>query len=171
MADFNDTVRCFAGLQVVRGTFLVPAGSVANLHIEDAAGIDDAKLDHRMTFFHQQAPGAAVVAATQGLYIVRAAGTVLAVQAAVIGALADDASRHVTIDLKKSTGGGTFATVLSAAIDLTSSSTARTVYSATIASPTLAAGDILELVVAVSGGVGNQAQGLVVQVTVREEAT
>lgn len=152
-------------------SFTPPAGSVANASIEAAAGIVATKLEHQHAIHYAQVPGSAIVAATQDVHIVRGAtGDVVALEAALTGALADHVSRTVTVDLHKSTGGGSFATVLTSTIGFTSSSTLRTAVAAVVNSAGLVDGDILRIVVTVAGGSGNQAQGLQVTLTIREDA-
>lgn len=146
-----------------------PTGAWDDDDIAAAANIAASKLQHRVPLAYHQAPGTAVVAATADVFIARADGDLISFEAAITGALADDASRHVTIDLQKSTSGGAFATVLTAVIDLTSSSTLRTAVAAAISSAPFVDGDIFRIVVAVSGGGGNQAQGLCVSLRLDEE--
>jgi hypothetical protein len=70
----------------------------------------------------------------------------------------------VTVDLKKN---GT--TVLSAPITLNSSTTINTVISATISSPTYAAGDRLAVVIDATAGTGTLATGIAVVLHVLED--
>ena len=147
-------------------TLTLPAGAVTSEKI--TGPIDAEKLGTRYHLEDFQVPGTPIVAKTKDLRIMRASGAVLDIDAVLTGALADDASRHVTIDLQKSTGGGAFATMLTGVIDLTMSATLRVATGGTLASTALAAGDVLRAVTAVSGGSGNQAQGLQITVTVSE---
>jgi hypothetical protein len=148
-------------------TFNPPSGSITNAAVLAAAGIDASKVVSRKSLAVSQAPGTAVVAATTHLHIVRAAGTVVAVEAAT-ETPATGADRTVTVDLQKSTSAGAFATVLSAPITLNNTSTARTVYSGAISSTAVVDNDLLRLVVTVAGAAGAQAQGLLVTVTLDE---
>jgi len=150
-------------------TFVAPVGSIGDQAIESNAGIDTEKVIHRHALRYNQAPGTAVVAATADLHILQADGETLSLEAAITGAIATGGDRTVTIDLLRSTGAGAFATVLSAPIVLDNTSVLRTPESATIATPTLVDGDILRLTVAVAGAAGNQAEGLVVTLTINED--
>jgi len=145
---------------------VLPAASVTNDKIEGP--VDHSKVGVRYHLGDAQSPGSAVVAKIIDIFIARAAGAVLDIDAAITGALADDASRHVTVDLQKCTGGGSFTTMLTGVIDITEANDLRTAIAGVLASTSFAAGDVLRLVVAVSGGSGNQAQGLRVSVTVSE---
>ena len=79
--------------------------------------------------------------------------------------------KQFTVDLKKcNQGSPTPATILSSAITYSSSQADCEVVAGTISSGTLADGDTLVVEVAVSGSTGTQGQGLVVTVTVREDA-
>ena len=143
--------------------FTPPAGSIGDDAIEAAAGIAASKLEHQFPHPYRQAPGSAIVAATEDLHIVQgAAGSVVSFEAAITGAIATGGDRTVTVDLQKSTGGGAFATVLSAAISFSNADTLRTAKAVAIASASLVAGDIVRGVVAVAGAAGSQAQGLIV---------
>ena len=75
----------------------------------------------------------------------------------------------MTVDLKKSSGGGAFASVLTAALVINSATAVRTAVAAVLdaAKDDYAAGDVFEVVVSVSG-TGTQAQGLVVTVFFEE---
>jgi hypothetical protein len=116
-------------------------------------------------------PAVSVAAVTKWLHIVRgAAGTLVGFEAAIAVA-ADDASRTIDVDLQKSTGAGAFATVCSASADFTNSSAVRTPVAATFSSTSLVDGDILQVVVTVAGGAGNQATGLTVTLTFDEYNT
>lgn len=111
--------------------------------------------------------GTAVAAIEKLLFIANGDGTLDAFSAAVV-TVADDASRTIDVDLQKSTGGGAFATVLSASADFTNGSTALTAVDGTISSAAYVAGDIFKIVVTVAGGSGNQAEGLVATLTKSE---
>ena len=144
-----------------------PDESVPSAAIEGP--ISAAKLEGEYSFTLSQ-PGT-VVAETQYLRAVRgAAATVVALEAAITEAIATGVDRAVTIDLLRSTGGGAFASILSAPLVLDNSSTLRALSSAAFASAGLVDGDILMLTVAVSGVAGAQAEGLICSVTIREDA-
>lgn len=155
----------------VRGTLsatamTIPASAVGNTQIAAAAGIAASKLEHQFAVRYATNHGTAVAAATQPLHIVHGVtGEIVAVE--VTCTTAPTSSDTVTVDVQKSTGGGAFATVLSGTVGLSSSSTARVVYAGTISAANTVDGDILQVVVTVSG---TTCQGLCVVVTVREDA-
>ncbi len=162
MSDRIDTLHVGT---LSASAFTPPAGSIANNAVAAAAAIAYSKLDNLRSESYAQEPGTVVAAATRDLGCVKGAtGGVISVQAAITGTLADDASRHVYVDIQKSTGGGSFATILTGTIDLTSSSTLNTVVDGTISSAALVTGDILRVVITVAGGSGTQADGLIVTV-------
>jgi len=144
-----------------------PPGCITDTAVQAQAGIDATKLIHQFPLRYSQAPGTAVIAETTHLHITRATGTVVSIEA-MTPTPATGADRTVSIDLQKSTAGGAFASILSAPITLNNSTTARAVVTVTIANTALVDGYFLELVVTVAGAVGNQAQGLLVTVTLRE---
>jgi hypothetical protein len=111
-----------------------------------------------------------VVAATEYKRIVRGAtATLLAVQATITETIATGSDRTVTIDVKKSTGGGAFASVLGSPIVLDHTATLRAVTTASISSAGFVTGDILQVTVTVAGSAGNQALGLSVNVDLAED--
>jgi hypothetical protein len=141
--------------------------AIVDADIEPTAAIGHAKVNHRFAKSFSQA--GTVVAATYYARIVRGAtGTILGFRAALTETVATGGDRTVTVDLHKSTGGGAFATVLSATIGFTSGSTLYTVGSGTINSPAIQAGDILKIVITVAGAAGNQALGLIVDLDTTE---
>lgn len=153
--------------------FTPPDQSIADAAIDANAAIQASKMEHQHAIHYAQAPGSAIVAATQDVHIVRGAeGLIVGLDAAITGAVANDVSRTVTIDLQKSTAGGAFATALTSTIEFTSSSTIRTATAAVMdgSQDDLVVGDILRIVVTVAGGSGSQAQGLQVTLTIREDA-
>lgn len=153
--------------------FIPPNDSITNAAIDANAAIQASKLEHQYAIHYAQAPGSAIVAATQDVHLVYGAeGLIVALEAAITGAVADDVSRTVTIDLQKSTAGGAFATALISTIQFTSATTLRTAVAAVLdgGEEDLVEGDILRIVVTVAGGSGAQAQGLQVTLMIREDA-
>jgi len=141
--------------------------ALADADIAANAAIQATKLVHQFPLSYQQTPGTAIVAATYLLYIPRAAGSLVSLDAAIT-TQATGADRTVSIDLQKSTGAGAFASVLTAPIGITNTTPIRTVQAATIASAAYIDNDLFELLVAVAGAAGAQAQGLLVTATFRE---
>lgn len=154
---------------IVGRSLTLQTACITDAMIQSGANVQASKLEGEYHLDHYQTTGTAIVAATQDLKIVRGAtGTLLSIEAAITGAIATGADRTVTVDLHKSTAAGAFASVLSATIGFTNASTLRTAVAGTISSTSLVDGDILRVVVTVAGAAGNQAQGLVVSVHMRE---
>lgn len=151
-------------------TNVLSDGCVDNDAIIAGQNISADKFERKFSLHYQQAPGSAVVAATVDLHIARASGTVVAIEAAITGTIATGADRTVTIDLLKSTGGAAFASILTAALVLDNTNVLRTLEAGTINTGTFIDGDLLRLTVAVAGAAGNQADGLICTITVRENA-
>lgn len=122
------------------------------------------KAIHRQKLRYTQNNGAAVAAATSVQYIARGAGSLVQLKAAITGVISTGGD-SVTVDVQKSTAGGAFATVLSAVMTFNSASTLRTVTNATPTTTAFIAGDLIAIVVAVSG---TSTQGLVVDVEIDE---
>lgn len=112
-------------------------------------------------------PTTTITDLTKTIGMAQAAGTLMSFRA-WIEVLATDPSRTVTVDLHKSTGGGAYATALSATIGFTTSSTVRVAVTGAFTSSTFVSGDIFRIVVTVAGGAGNQAQGLTANLVVKE---
>ncbi len=149
-------------------TFTLPASSVTNASIQAAAAIDRTKVIHQLHLPYAQAPGSDIATATLDLYIARAAGTVVSFEAAITG-LAATGDRSVTVDLHKSTAGGAFASVLSAAITLDIANTIRVLEAATVSSAAYVDGDLFRIIVTqVAGTTGTRPQGLIVTTTIGE---
>lgn len=144
-----------------------PAGCVTNAMI--AAGVAASKSTrHQAVPVELYGPLVTVAALTKWIYIVRGgSGTILGFEAA-IAVDATGADRVVNIDLQKSTAGGAFATVLSAPISLVDGTTIRTPYPGVITTAPLLDGDILQVVVTVSGSASAAATGLTVCLNLEE---
>lgn len=163
---FNNDVHVNGALSCK--SFNAPAGSITASDIQAAAGIEATKVIHQFALHVAQAPGTAIVAATTLLHTLHADAELVAIEA-MTPTPATGTDRTVSIDLQKGNMGGSFATVLTAPILLDDDTTARTPVVGAIASPTLTDGDSLQVVVTVAGSNANQAQGLLVTVTLREE--
>lgn len=151
--------------------FNPPAGSIDDNAVKAAAGVAASKLQHQHVLTYRQDDGSDIVAAIVPLWIVRGvASTVVDIDVACIDA-PSGGDKAFSIELKKcNQGSPTPATILSAPVAYSSSQADCEVEEGTISSPTLADGYILVLEVAVSGSTGIQGQGLIVTVTVREDA-
>lgn len=151
-------------------TIDMPTGGITNTMIKAAAGINASKIVRHQSIDNELfGPATTVTALTKDVHIVRGAtGTLVGFQAAINGAIATGADRTVTVELLKSTGGGSFSTVLSGTIDFTDASVLRTAVSAVISNTSLVAGDLLRITVAVAGAADNQAIGLLTTVTLEE---
>jgi|SRR5882724_1696239 len=164
---------------LIRGqwTFTVapafPAGKITNADIISNAGISATKLQHQHSVNVELFEKAtAIIAQTKLLYICRGAtGLVIQAEAAMY-VQATGADRTVSIDIQKSTGGGAFATIMTAVIAITNATAIFTAVEGTVnATPAaLVDGDILQAVISVSGAAGAQAKGLLLTVTLREDA-
>lgn len=166
----TDVDHVESGNWVFSGTVALPANSINENNLTTAALLPAAKLVARFAKDHRQASGADVAAKTELIHIAKYAGIVKSVEAAIDDAITGD--NTVVIDLKKSTGGGAFATVLSSALTINSASAAQTAIAATVdaTKDDYVAGDVFEIVVTVTG-TGTQAQGLNVTVFFEESPT
>lgn len=146
----------------------VTNGQLGNDAIASGAAIDAAKLKHRHHVGYGQANGADVVSETKAVYVAKAAGEVHNVtvrpQTAPTGG-----DKQFTVDVQKASDGGTYSTILTATIDVDNTSVDNTKQDGTlVGSPTLVAGDSLQVVVTATGSTGSQGQGVIVSIHVDE---
>jgi hypothetical protein len=142
----------------------VNAGSIDDNAIDTNAGIAYTKLEHEHRVHYAQ-PNTTATSETKAVYRCRGAtGTIIGVAAGSIAACVGDST--VTIDVKKN---GT--TVLASTIVLDSANSAYTAETGSLSVTSLAAGDVLTVVVTVSAGTGTLATGLYVSLSVAEDAT
>lgn len=165
----------FEEMVIVNNTFRAaeiqyPSGSIDNADIASGADIAGTKLECHFAIPYWQAHGTAIAAATVPIKIMRAAGTLMSVEAQITEAVATGNDRTVDVDLKRSVGTGAPSTMLTAPIQFDDGSSLRTTATATLAATSLADGDSLYIVVSVAGGNGDQAKGLLVTVHLREKA-
>lgn len=159
--------------QTLRVKTLVPsAGCVLDAHVGAAAAIQATKVVHEHTFTYKQDDGSDVAAATVPIGIMRAAGTIKAVEAVCIDA-PEGGDKGFEVDVQKAANGVAAATVLTGTIDWDSGiQSDYEVQDGTVASAGAIAADYtLVVVITVSGSTGNQGQGLQVTVRVRETPT
>lgn len=163
---YNDKV--FYGDVTFAGDVNLPDGVVDNADINSDADIAYSKLQHVHHCVIEQANGSAVADQESIVFIATAPCTILAVEIMILTAAAGDST--VDVDVKKSTGGGAFSSILSAAEQIDSTTVVRTLVEATLSgTPTLADGDAIEIVIDATVGTGTLPQGIIVDVTIAEE--
>ncbi len=174
MADTN-TIQ---GNLIVQGYlsvgqgFSIPDGAITNDNIVTDAGIEASKLNHQhMIAIELFGPAVSVAALTRQLFIAYAPGTILSAKASVV-TVATGADRTVTVDVKRSTAAGAYATILTSTIGFTDASVVLTPVAAVINASLddYIASDLFEVVVTVAGSAGAQAVGLLFTLITREEA-
>jgi hypothetical protein len=168
MADSNN----IPGDLRVGGLMTCKALAMQNASITDAmivvaAAIAASKLQQQKSVTVRQATGSVVVSKTEDAHIVfGASGFIYGVEIAITTAPTGD--HTVTVDVQIGVA-GVFTTALTGTVVLNSSTTASAVISgALIASPVLAAGNIIRVIVTAAGATSSQGQGLVVTVTTKE---
>lgn len=167
---FTDTAT-FSGITQFLNTVSIPAESITNSSIIASAEISEDKVRHRHSKEYIQAPGTDVVTATTYIHLCRAAGDLHSVRVRPLTA-PTGGDKQFTVDVKKAANGsGSFATLLASVITVNSSSTSQTQQSGTLAAdPSLAAGDLIQIVVTASGSTGSQGQGVVIELQINESA-
>jgi len=143
--------------------------SAPDQSIDDAAVAADAeilaeKLEHQHRQVYEQESATTAAAETRVVHVVRGTtGAVERFEAGSVAACTGDAT--ITVDLLKNG-----VSILDAAIVLDNANTARVTEAATIATPGLVAGDVLEVAVTVNAGTGALGSGVFAALTVHEEA-
>ncbi len=167
---FDDHLYCLAGC-TIKGSFSVPNGTLLNAHIAASAGLAANKLEHQHVLHYAQDDGSDVVSAIVPIYVVRGVtATVIEIEVDCLDS-PTGGDKKFTVDLQKANAGTpTPATILSAVVDYVNGTADCVVLTGTISSADLVVGDILLLVIVVSGSTGTQGQGVAVSVTVREDA-
>ncbi len=164
---FGGTVQFLASVGFAEGVTFVDA------NIAPGAGIQSSKLDHRHHVAYSQPDGVAVATENRTVYRARAAGELLSLAAAVTG-LAATGNSTVAVNIEKSTAGGAFVSMLTAAVLISSTTLLRTnVLGVPAASPanTYVAGDLIRFTVLSTVGTGTLPQGLAVTAHLDENAT
>jgi hypothetical protein len=174
MARFDDLVIALQGITVVCSVSL-PTGCIVDAHIAASAGVAASKLEHQHVLTYKQDDGTDIAAAIVPIYTVRGAtAEIIEFEVACLDA-PSGGDKKFTVDLQKCDDGTpTPATVLSAVLDSSTYGSAPStdceVGTGVISSADLVVGDILVVVVAISGSTGTQGQGLIVTATIREDA-
>ena len=161
----------FPGEVVFTGTVTMPSGAITNDEVNAGAAIAHTKMQHRYQALSVQGSTADVVAKTEMIYYAYRPATVLSGYV-VIDSKATSTGRTVVVDVRKSTAGSTWATILTGTLTKNSTNTtSRTAYALTLSgTPTLIQGDKLQTTVAVTGSTGVQAKGLLVAINLAEDA-
>jgi len=145
-------------------TMTLPASAVGDAQVQASAGINATKLQHQHRKGLAQASGSTATAETRVVHVAAAAGTLTRFEAGVVVPPSNGGGdRTVTFDLKVNGS-----SVLASTIVIDKTNTARQVETATVSSPDLVAGDVVEITITVGGSTGTQAQGAFAQVTVNE---
>ena len=164
---FNGDLRIQGAFSAKTMTF--PTGAIINKDINPNAAIDATKVIHQHAIHYDQALGADVVAQTRLVHTFRGDADIVAVDV-VLATAPTGGDKALTVDVKLGNESTAFATILTGTIAANSTHANREVIPGTLTTTTAAAGDTLEIVVAVSGSTGSQGQGLCVTVWIREIA-
>ena len=153
----------FAGAVRLLNALLNP-GCVSDTHVAADADITATKLEHQHRAVYEQESDTTSAAETRVVHVVHGAtGTLKAFKAGSITVCTSDAT--ITVDLLKNG-----VSVLSAAIVLDSGNSVRVVEAGTISGPSVVAGDVLEVDVAVSAGGGTIGKGAFAFLDLHEDA-
>lgn len=151
------------------GSFTFSSGNVAQNKFDSSSRRLAEYVEHEHKLQYSTATDATTVAAvTKTLGAIHYTGEVVEVSVWPVTAPTGGDLAY-TVDIKKSTGAGAFATILTGVVTVNSSSTSRTVQFATLSgTPALVRGDALQVVIATSGSTGTQGAGVDVTIRIRE---
>jgi hypothetical protein len=145
------------------GTVALPANSIGDGNVSPNDPLDCDKVRHQYAGLMAQPHGTAATAQRQIVRVVQGAGEIVSVNTTVSVAATGDSK--VTIDVKKN---GT--TVLDSTYVIDNGDAAYDLVPGDlVASPTVAAGDVIEVVQTVSLGTGTLPQGVATVVEFRED--
>ena len=140
----------------------IPAGILTDAEVSAAAAISASKVIHRDCTQYSQAIGSIVASATQLIRVARASGTLkefrVGWQTAPTGG-----DKKFTVDLQQSTGGGAFASVLSAVVTVDNAKSNNGTATGTLTASSFVTGDLFQVVVAASGSTGTQGYGMIAE--------
>jgi len=158
------------GKLVCTGPVVMPAAVFGDTQMNPGDPLDTDKTVHRHVIHYSQADGTDVAAAIVPIHTAAVAGVVSAVQVVCLDC-PQGGDKHFTADLKLCNAGTPApASILTAPVDCAAATPDATVIEGVVDEEAVAAGDTLVVVIAVAGSTGNQGQGLVVTVTVDEDA-
>ena len=145
----------------------IPYGVITNAEISASAAIAASKAVHRDVATYGQDVGAVVATATRIIRVARVAGAMKEFRVGWLTA-PTGGDKAYTVDLKLSTGGGAFATCLSAVVTVNNTKSDNGTATGTLTTTAFASGDILEVVVTTSGTTGTQGYGMIAEVFCEE---
>lgn len=146
----------------------IPGGTITSTEVSSTADLNGKQVRSHYGKDSRQVNGSNVAAKTEVIHTAKAAGSVTAFKVAVVTA-PTGGDLAFTADLQKSTGGGAFATILSAVVTINSTKTDRSVTAGTVSSAAYSAGDIFQIVYAVTGSTGSQGQGALAEAFFEEQ--
>jgi hypothetical protein len=163
----SDTV--FTGNVAFGGATTLPANSIGDTQANPGSPLGTSKTIHRHAVRQLQADGADVASQTTLAFLARAACTIIGAQIRLSTA-PTGGNKQFTVDVKKASSGSvSFSSILSAAVTIDNTRTNGQVITATLSgTPTLAAGDAVQVVITASGSTGSQGQGVLVQIAIDE---
>ncbi len=133
---------------------ILPSGCVADKHIAVAAALDASKLEHQHRSPYAQESATTAAAETRIIHVVHGtAGLAKAFKAGCVVPCEGDAT--ITVDLLVNG-----ASILDAAISLTSAQAAYALVDGVIDTATLAEADVVEIAVTVDAGTGTLGKGV-----------
>lgn len=172
MADRLTNDINFAGDIQFLGTVDLADDSIENRHLKAGADVAASKVVHRQALQYGQADGSNVVSETKLLHIARATGAIKDIEARVTTAPAGG-DLQFTVDVQKaSDGSGSWTSLLDSVLTFADGDSDDTLKPGTlIASPSIADGDAIRVVITASGSTGSQGQGLGVTINLDENPT
>ncbi len=168
--NFRDPVEI--DTLTVGSTFNAPPLAIDNAAFSSASTdrLASSKADHQKTVTWQTATTSTTVATvTQSIYLFNAAGTLEKVTVRPDTAPTGGDLQYTVDILKAASGSGSFASVLSSVVTMSSADSDNTAEDGSLTTTAMTAGDCLEIIITASGSTGTQGAGATVIVVLTEE--
>lgn len=157
--------------QVSCTTLTLPASCIGRDAFSATAAllVKASKFERQHMLTHSQESGVDVADETEIIHHVRGVTGEIVDLEIFIETAPTGGDKAFDVDLEKKSIGGSWASVLSAAVTIDSADSDLSISVATVSSAALVDGDQLRVVVTTSGSTGSQGQGLAVTVSVRDD--
>lgn len=149
-------------------TLTLPVNSVTDPSVVQGANIQATKLQHqRVMTYNTSTSGTAIANNTTCVYsVIASAGATVTAVKMVINVV-PTSTDTVVCDVQRSTGLGAYSTILTSPITFNSSSTAKSVVTASLATTSLNQNDLLQVVIT---GTNSSGKGLLISIYTSENS-
>jgi hypothetical protein len=166
---FGDDVQFAAGVNFSEPPVLPDSSITRATQIAAGINLGHEKIQHRTVYQKDFVSGTDVAAGSWLIGRVYRDSTVLEITATPL--VVPTLDKTVSVDIQRSTAGSTFSSIVTAAVSISSTETARVPIDVAFPSTSsaLVEGDLLQLVLAVAGSSGDNVKGLLVDVVTSQD--